>query len=54
MRILVASLNFSAVAQTLARNPAGVTEQSFQAIGRRLAADIERLRRGEPPRFMAN
>jgi phosphoglycerate dehydrogenase-like enzyme len=33
---------------------AGVTEQSFQAIGRQLAANIERLRRGEPLRFRAN
>ena len=32
----------------------GVTEQSFQAIGRQLAANIERLRRGEPLRFRAN
>ncbi|BEQ16791.1 2-hydroxyacid dehydrogenase [Desulfoferula mesophila] len=32
----------------------GVTEQSFAAIGRRLAANIERLRRGEPLLFRAN
>ena len=32
----------------------GVTEQSFQAIGRQLAANIERLRRGEPLMFRAN
>jgi phosphoglycerate dehydrogenase-like enzyme len=32
----------------------GVTEQSFAAIGRKLAANIERLRRGEPLLFRAN
>lgn len=32
----------------------GVTEQSFEAIGRQLAANIERLRRGEPLMFRAN
>lgn len=32
----------------------GVTEQSFEAIGRRVAANIERLRRGEPLRSRAN
>ncbi|MCB2193822.1 MAG: 2-hydroxyacid dehydrogenase, partial [Deltaproteobacteria bacterium] len=32
----------------------GVTEQSFEAIGRKLAANIERLRRGEPLLFRAN
>jgi len=32
----------------------GVTEQSFEAIGRQIAANIERLRRGEPLMFRAN
>lgn len=32
----------------------GVTEQSFEAIGRQIAANIERLRRGEALMFRAN
>ncbi len=32
----------------------GVTEQSFEAIGQQLAANIERLRRGRPLLFRAN